>query len=136
MVALLVFILATLESFWPKKLLDAKDPFGDNVFKNPARCTRSLIGYSSCDDTIPFCASTQTLVPTHQVWTAPKSLRNLTLISITKYTNLLNFPVVIREGICKTALFYYYDQNIFRYIWKIQRGLNNKSPNLQKKAKP
>ena len=26
MVALLVFILATLESFWPKKLLDAKDP--------------------------------------------------------------------------------------------------------------
>ena len=39
MVALLVFILATLESFWPKKLLDAKDPFGDNVFKNPAGCT-------------------------------------------------------------------------------------------------
>ena len=39
MVALLVFILTTLESFWPKKLLDAKDPFGDNVFKNPAGCT-------------------------------------------------------------------------------------------------
>ena len=74
MVALLVFILATLESFWPKKLLDAKDPFGDNVFKNPARCTRSLIGYSSCDDTTPFCGSTQTLVPKHHVWTAPKSL--------------------------------------------------------------
>ena len=38
-VALLVFIMATLELlFWPKKkLLDAKGPFGGNVFKNPAR---------------------------------------------------------------------------------------------------
>ena len=27
------------EIFWPKKLLDAKDTFGDNVFENPARCT-------------------------------------------------------------------------------------------------
>ena len=27
------------DSFWPKKLLDVKDPFCDNVFKNPARCT-------------------------------------------------------------------------------------------------
>ena len=39
MVALLVFMIATLKSnFWPKKLLDSKDPFGDNVLKNPARC--------------------------------------------------------------------------------------------------
>jgi len=62
-------------SFLSKKLLDAKDPFGDyhNVFKNPARCSWSLIGYSSCDGTIPFCGSTQTLVPGYQVWTAPKS---------------------------------------------------------------
>ena len=38
MVAPLVFIIATLEIvFGRKKLLDAKDPFGDNVFKNPAR---------------------------------------------------------------------------------------------------
>ena len=90
-----------------------KDPFCDNVFKNPAGCSWSLIGYSSCDGTIPFCGSTQILVPTHQVWTALKSLTNLTLISIRKYTNLFNFAVVIREGICKMALFYYYDQNTF-----------------------
>ena len=25
------------DSFWPKKLFDAKGPFGDNVIKNPAR---------------------------------------------------------------------------------------------------
>ena len=38
MVALLVFIIATLEIvFGRKKLLDAKGPFGDNVFKNLAR---------------------------------------------------------------------------------------------------
>ena len=38
MVTLLVFIIATLEIvFGRKKLLDAKGPFGDNVFKNPAR---------------------------------------------------------------------------------------------------
>ena len=38
MVALLVFIIATLEIvFGRKKLLDAKGPFGDDVFKNPAR---------------------------------------------------------------------------------------------------
>ena len=39
MAALLVFIIATLEIvFGRKKLLDAlKGPFGDNVFKNPAR---------------------------------------------------------------------------------------------------
>ena len=38
MVALLVFIIATLEIvFGWKKLLDAKGPFGDNVIKNPAR---------------------------------------------------------------------------------------------------
>ena len=36
-VALLVFIMATLELlFWPKKTVDAKGPFGGNVFKNPA----------------------------------------------------------------------------------------------------
>ena len=33
--ALLVFIIAT--GYWPKKLLDAKAPFGDNVLKSPAR---------------------------------------------------------------------------------------------------
>ena len=37
-VALLVFIMATLELlFGRKKLFDAKGPFGGNVFKNPAR---------------------------------------------------------------------------------------------------
>ena len=39
MVALLVFIMATLEIvFGRQKLFDAKGPFGDNVIKNPARC--------------------------------------------------------------------------------------------------
>ena len=38
----LSFIMATLDqksmaTFWPKKLLDAKDQFGNNVMKNPAR---------------------------------------------------------------------------------------------------
>ena len=38
MVALLVFIIATLEiTFGRKKLFDTKGPFGDNVIKNPAR---------------------------------------------------------------------------------------------------
>ena len=38
MVALLVFIIATLEIiFGRKKLFDTKGPFGDNVIKNPAR---------------------------------------------------------------------------------------------------
>ena len=38
MIALLVFVMATLEIvFGRKKLLDAKGPFGGNVFKNPAR---------------------------------------------------------------------------------------------------
>ena len=37
MVLLLVVIMATLEILWPKKMLDGKGPFGDNVFKNPAR---------------------------------------------------------------------------------------------------
>ena len=32
----LSFIIATLE-IWPKKLLDAKGLFGDNVIKSPAR---------------------------------------------------------------------------------------------------
>ena len=41
MIALLVFIMATLGIFWPKKkkLLDTKVPFGGNVFKNLARYT-------------------------------------------------------------------------------------------------
>ena len=44
MVALLVFIIATLEIVLAeKKLLDAKGPFGDNVFKNPARYMCSAI---------------------------------------------------------------------------------------------
>ena len=38
MVALLVFIMSYFGySFWPKKLLDGKGSFDDNVFKNPAR---------------------------------------------------------------------------------------------------
>ena len=38
-VALLVYIVATLERvFGRKKLFDTKGPFGDNVIKNPARC--------------------------------------------------------------------------------------------------
>ena len=38
MVALLVFIIATLEIvFGRKKLLDDKSSFGGNVIKNPAR---------------------------------------------------------------------------------------------------
>ena len=38
MVALLVFIIATLERvFGRKKLFDAKGPLGDYVIKNPAR---------------------------------------------------------------------------------------------------
>ena len=42
MVALLVFIIATLEVvFGRKKLSDAKGPSGDNVFKNRARYINS-----------------------------------------------------------------------------------------------
>ena len=38
MVALLVFIMATLEMLFSRKiLLDAKGPFGGNLVKNPAR---------------------------------------------------------------------------------------------------
>ena len=38
MVALLTFIIATLEiDFAKKRLWDVKGPVGDNVFKNPAR---------------------------------------------------------------------------------------------------
>ena len=38
MVALLVFIMATLKIvFGRKKLFDANGPFGGNLFKNPAR---------------------------------------------------------------------------------------------------
>ena len=37
MVALLVFIMATLETSGKKNCWTEKDPFGRNVFKNPAR---------------------------------------------------------------------------------------------------
>ena len=45
MLALLAFIMATLRSFLAKKkkLLDAKGPFGDHVFKNLARCILNKI---------------------------------------------------------------------------------------------
>ena len=47
MVALLVFIIATLETvsvvFSRKTLLDPKGPFGDDVFKNPVRTTRAIM---------------------------------------------------------------------------------------------
>ena len=40
MVLLLVFIIATLEIIFGRKLLfDAKGPFGGNIIKNPARYT-------------------------------------------------------------------------------------------------
>ena len=40
MASLLVFMMAILAIFFGrKKLLDAKGPFGDNVFKNPVRYT-------------------------------------------------------------------------------------------------
>ena len=47
MVALLVFIIATSfgDSFWPKTLLDAKGPFGDNIFKTPARHNVDIHAY-------------------------------------------------------------------------------------------
>ena len=42
MVALLVFIMATLEiGFGRKEHLDANGPFGGNVIKNPARYTQT-----------------------------------------------------------------------------------------------
>ena len=44
MAALVVFIIATLEIiFGQETQLDETGPFGDNVFKNPARCKRSTI---------------------------------------------------------------------------------------------
>ena len=47
MVALLVFIIVPLETvfvvFSRKTLLDAKGPFGDDVFKNPVRTTRAMM---------------------------------------------------------------------------------------------
>ena len=39
MVALLVFIMATLAFLAANKMLDRRGPFGGNVLKNPARCT-------------------------------------------------------------------------------------------------
>ena len=48
MVALLVFIIATLEIvFGRKKLLVAKGPFGDNVIKNLDCKTVRIFAYSS-----------------------------------------------------------------------------------------
>ena len=48
MVALLVFIIATLERvFGRKKLFDAKGPFGDYVIKNPARFKLRTIFFHS-----------------------------------------------------------------------------------------
>ena len=38
MVAVLVFTMATLEIVFRPKLLGGRGLFGDNVFKNPARC--------------------------------------------------------------------------------------------------
>ena len=47
MVALLVFIMATLTIvFGRKKLLDPNDPFGGNLFKSPARCIFYLLQYN------------------------------------------------------------------------------------------
>ena len=44
MAALLVFIMATLEKIFGRgKLLDETGPFGEYVFKNPARCKRTTI---------------------------------------------------------------------------------------------
>ena len=40
MVALLVFMLATLEK---KKMLDTKGPFSGNIFKNPTRLESSSL---------------------------------------------------------------------------------------------
>ena len=42
MVALLVFIMATLEFLAANKMLDGRGPFGGNVLKNPARCTSAM----------------------------------------------------------------------------------------------
>ena len=51
MVALLVFIIATLETvfvvFSRQTLLDAKGPFGDDVFKNPVRTTRAIMALAN-----------------------------------------------------------------------------------------
>ena len=47
MVALLVFIMATLTIvFGRKKLLDPNDPFGGNLFKSPARYIFYLLQYN------------------------------------------------------------------------------------------
>ena len=44
MAALVVFIIATLEIISGRETqLDETGPFGDNVFKNPARCKRTTI---------------------------------------------------------------------------------------------
>ena len=57
MVALLVFIMASLDiGFGRKKLLDANGPFGGNVIKNPARYT-----YTDTQDRAPTGVYTPTL---------------------------------------------------------------------------
>ena len=61
MAALVVFIIATLEIIFGRETqLDETGPFGDNVFKNPARCKRTTIvaetGFELSHQTISvFC---------------------------------------------------------------------------------
>ena len=53
MATLLEFVIATLAT---KKLLDAKGPFGDNLFKNPARFILQYFIYICCIVTKPYNA--------------------------------------------------------------------------------
>ena len=59
--ALVVFIIATLEIIFGRETqLDETGPFGDHVFKNPARCKRTTIvaetGFELSHQTISvFC---------------------------------------------------------------------------------
>ena len=58
MVALLVFIIATLERvFGRKKLLDAKGAFGDNVFNNQARRSCEMSSIDAKWPETPFATS-------------------------------------------------------------------------------
>ena len=49
------------DSFWPKKLLDAKGLFGDNIIKNPARCISPFFALISsmrpCQEEGPMLSS-------------------------------------------------------------------------------
>ena len=70
MVALLVFILATLEIFGRKNCWTQKIHLAITFSKTRLDVQGHLLGTQP-----PFCGSTQTLVPNkHHVWTAPKSL--------------------------------------------------------------